>query len=236
MIKGNQALLSRLHVILDAIVIAFSYLLSWFILFGFKRNLGTLPFNIYVIALVAILPVYMLLNSIFELYAPKRVLSRRTELTNIFKANTIGFMIFTLVLFLGSKNIYFYHFSRRLTVLFYVLSIVLMTIERNSVRMILRSMRSRGYNLKHVLLVGYSRAAEAFIDRIRYNPEWGYNITGILDDKKEIGYEYKGIKVIGKIYDLSDFLKMNMLDEIAITLSLSYYDHLEGIVRECEKS
>ena len=236
MIKGNQALLSRLHVVLDAIVIAFSYLLSWFILFGFKRNLGTLPFNIYVIALVAILPVYMLLNSIFELYAPKRVLSRRTELTNIFKANTIGFMIFTLVLFLGSKNIYFYHFSRRLTVLFYVLSIVLMTIERNSVRMILRSMRSRGYNLKHVLLVGYSRAAEAFIDRIRYNPEWGYNITGILDDKKEIGYEYKGIKVIGKIYDLSDFLKMNMLDEIAITLSLSYYDHLEGIVRECEKS
>ncbi|RKW31198.1 MAG: undecaprenyl-phosphate glucose phosphotransferase, partial [Lachnospiraceae bacterium] len=165
MIKGNQALLSRLHVVLDAIVIAFSYLLSWFILFGFKHNdFRALPFSVYITALAAILLVYMLLNSIFELYAPKRILSRRTEFTNIFKANTIGFMIFTLVLFLGSKNIYFYHFSRRLTVLFYVLSIVFMTIERNAVRMTLRSMSAKGYNLKHILLVGYSRAAEAFID------------------------------------------------------------------------
>jgi len=171
------------------------------------NDFRALPFSVYITALAAILPVYMLLNSIFELYAPKRILSRRTEFTNIFKANTIGFMIFTLVLFLGSKNIYFYHFSRRLTVLFYVLSIVFMTIERNAVRMTLRSMSAKGYNLKHILLVGYSRAAE-----------------------------YKGIMVIGKIYDLSDFLKMNMLDEIAITLSLNYYDHLEGIVRECEKS
>ena len=38
------------------------------------------------------------------------------------------------------------------------------------------------YNQKHMLLVGYSRAAEQYIDRIKANPEWGYNIRGILDD------------------------------------------------------
>lgn len=236
MIKGNQRQLNRLHIVLDAIVIAFSYLLAWFILFGTNLNTGVLPAEVYFSALVPIIPLYLLLNSIFGLYAPKRVLRRRTEFGNIFKANSIGFMIFTLILFLGSKNPYFYNFSRRLTILFYIFSIIFVTVERNAIRGFLRSMRAKGYNLKHILLVGYSRAAEAYIDRVYSNPEWGYKIRGILDDKKERGLEYKGVRVIGRSSDLIKILEMNLLDEIAITLSLNDYDHLEEIVKECEKS
>ena len=70
---------------------------------------------------------------------------------------------------------------------------------RNILRIALRSMRSKGYNQKHLLLVGYSRAAEGFIDRVNVNPEWGYKIRGILDDHEEWGKEYKGVRVIGKL-------------------------------------
>ena len=70
-----------------------------------------------------------------------------------------------------------------------------MTIERNGIRIVLRSMRSKGYNQKHILLVGYSSAAEGFIDRVNKNPEWGYTIRGIIDDTKKRGSEYKGVKV-----------------------------------------
>ena len=52
-------------------------------------------------------------------------------------------------------------------------------------------MRSRDYNLKHIMLVGYSRAAEAYVDRILANPQWGYFIHGILDDKMAVGTRYK---------------------------------------------
>jgi len=41
-------------------------------------------------------------------------------------------------------------------------------------------------NIKHVLIVGYSRAAEGYIDRIKANPQWGYYVYGILDDSMEI--------------------------------------------------
>ena len=98
---------------------------------------------------------------------------------------------------------------------------------RNILRIALRSMRSKGYNQKHLLLVGYSRAAEGFIDRVNVNPEWGYKIRGILDDHEEWGKEYKGVRVIGKIDDLDTILALNTLDEIAITLSIQEYGKLE---------
>ena len=97
-------------------------------------------------------------------------------------------------------------------------------------------MRSRGYNQKHVLLVGYSRAAEGYIDRVAGNPEWGYRIAGILDDKQPLGTEYRGIRVIGKTDEIQSVLDMNLMDEIAVTLSLNDYQNLEKIVSACEKS
>ena len=97
-------------------------------------------------------------------------------------------------------------------------------------------MRAKGYNQKHIILVGYSRAAEGYIDRVLANPEWGYRVRGILDDHKPWGYDYRGIKVIGTMKDLKPILDMNRLDEIAITLSLKEYGGLEQIVAVCEKS
>ena len=91
-------------------------------------------------------------------------------------------------------------------------------------------------NQKQVLLVGYSRAAEEYVDRILQNPQWGYVIRGILDDNVPAGTTYKGVKVIGRIANLMIILPSSRLDEIAITLGLSEYYRLEEIVALCEKS
>ena len=191
MIKDNQTSLNRFHVVLDALVTAVSYLLAWYLVIGNgrARMLGrnTLEPEFYFAALILIVPFYLILYSFFNLYTPKRVLGRRNEFGKILKANTIGVLVFGLVLYLGSKEPHLYNFSRRLVVYFYVINILLITAERNTIRIVLRSARSRGYNLKHILLVGYSSAAEGFVDRVKQNPEWGYQIRGILDDRKERG-------------------------------------------------
>lgn len=101
---------------------------------------------------------------------------------------------------------------------------------------VLRDMRKKGLNQKQIILVGYSRAAEEYIDRIEANPQWGYIVRGILDDNVPAGTVYKGIKVIGRIANLTVILPANRLDEIAITLGLSEYYRLEEIVAMCEKS
>ena len=160
MIKDSQRILNRFYLVLDALMIVAAYLAGLFVLFGFSTGTGTLPLSVYLRALLGILPVYLLLYAIFGLYAPKRTKGGRAELADILKANTLGFLIFTLVLYLGSKNPFIYHFSRRLTIVFYVFSVIFTTFERNCIRLTLRRLRKKGYNRRQVLLVGFSDAAK----------------------------------------------------------------------------
>ena len=240
MIKNNQQHFNRLHVVFDAIVVVLSYAFAWWLKFAsgiVDREIGVLSFEFYMKALILIVPLYLFLYYAFNLYAPKRVQGRRLELSNIIMANTIGILIvfagFFLVLSYSedAKN-----FSRSMFVYFYVLNIVFEEIERLFIRAFLRSIRRRGYNQKHILLVGYSKAAEQYIDRIKQNPQWGYDVQGILDDNIARGTIYKGVKVIGSIGNLEYILPQNKLDEIAITLGLEEYYKLSKIVAECEKS
>lgn len=240
MIKNNQQKLNKLHVVLDALVIALSYTIAWAMLVVGNQLMSphkqVLPPWFYFSMLVVIIPVYLALYAIFRLYTPKRVQHRRYEFANICKANALGFLIITMALFLLNKNPYFREFSRRMVLYFFAVNIIAETFERNLIRTVLRSMRSKGYNQKHILLIGYSRAAEGFIDRVMSNPEWGYQVRGILDDQMEWGHEYRGVRVIGATKDLVDILSLNTLDEIAITLSISEYSKLEKLVAACEKS
>lgn len=146
-------------------------------------------------------------------------------------------MLFTFILFGGRRLIvHLGYFSTRMILAFFVINIILLEAERMAIRLFLRSLRTNGYNQKHILLIGYSRAAEGFIDRVRLNPEWGYHIQGILDDHKAAGYSYKNVRILGTTDQLEAFLDANTLDEIAITLSIKEYANLEQIVAACEKS
>ena len=183
-------------------------------------------------ALVFIVPGYLILYYIFKLYTPKRVQGRRLEAWHVIQANVIGMLVFILALYLRHQT----NFSRMMIFVFFCVNVTLEIFMRNIIRIILRKRRSKGMNQKHVLLIGYSRAAEQYIDRVKTNPEWGYNIRGILADNVERGHEYKGVKVLGRIDNLMIVLPENKLDEIVITLGLAEYHKLERIVNMCEKS
>ena len=240
MIKDNQQHFNRLHVIIDAFVIVISYILAWWLKFSsgiLDSPGGALSFGFYMKALVVIVPLYLILYYAFNLYTPKRVQGRRLEFSNVVMANIVGFLlIFTVLYNLQSYVDQFRNFSREMFFYFFAINTVLEESFRLLIRQFLRTIRKNGYNLKHVLLVGYSRAAEQYIDRIQQNPQWGYNVRGILDDNIARGTTYKGVKVIGSVGNLLYILPENKLDEIAITLGLEEYYKLEKIVSECEKS
>ena len=240
MIKDNQKRLNRMHVLLDILVTVVAYALAWFIVISGKvlpLDEGVLKPQVYFMALIFIVPIYLILYASFHLYVPKRIQGRRSELANICKANVIGLMLFTFVLF-GLRRFvsHLSYFSTKMILAFFAANIILLEAERISIRIFLRSLRTNGYNQKHVLLIGYSRAAEGFIDRVSVNPEWGYHVQGILDDHRPAGFAYKKIQVLGPTNHLEDFLASNTLDEIAITLSIKEYSNLEQIVAACEKS
>lgn len=234
MIKDNQKYFNRLHVLLDAAIVAGSYLLAWYIKFksGLVQSEAGLSETTYFTLLLLVVPLYAVLYGMCNLYSSKRISGRMHEFYNIIKANTIGLVIFGAVLF-SVKQL---HFSRFMIFGFYILNITFNTLARNLIRYVLHFFRSRGYNVKYILLVGYSRAAEQYIDRIGANPQWGYVVRGILDDRIPRGTVYRGVKVLGTINNLFIILPQSKLDEIAITLALEDYGRLEEIVSLCEKS
>lgn len=233
MIKDNQKLLNKIHLLLDAVVIVVAYVLAWIVKFEFGRvSGGVLPREDYFAALILLVPGYIFLYSAFQLYTPKRTTRTKVEIYTVFKANTVGIFCYFAALYVMHQADY----SRSMIAIFYVLNIVLASGYRIVLRDLLRHFRKKGYNLKHVLLVGYSRAAEQYIERIKQNPAWGYHITGVLDDHVGTDVSFQGIRVIGEVDELYKLLPENNLDEIAITLSLNDYDRLEEIVSFCEKS
>lgn len=234
MIKDNQRYLNRIHVVLDAVVTVISYIMAWWLrIVVFQRpGEGTLAPETYFIALLGIVPLYMALYSALNLYKSKRYSSALREFFDLIRANLIGLIVFFVALYIINEP----NFSRSVIFIFFVINVLLTVLVRNAIRVFLRQIRKKGYNIKYIVLVGYSRAAEEYIDRIHANPQWGYVVRGILDDHIPAGTLYKGIKVVGRIDNLYYVLPENKLDEIAITLSLEDYDRLEEIVGLCEKS
>ncbi len=237
MIRDNQKYFNAAHVVIDGLLVAVSYILAWWLKFrspfaNVDPSVGVLPARVYFSALYVLVPGYLILYSFFHLYTPKRGTRLRNEVFGVLQANLVGLVCFIVYLFaVGQKD-----FSRWLTVYFFMINTVLTSEARIMLRRILRLMRRRGYNLKHVLLVGYSRSAEGYILRINSNPQWGYVINGILDDYVPLETSYHGVRVIGRIEQLEELLQKNTYDEITITLPLEHYERLEKLVEICEKS
>ena len=237
MIKDNQRHFNRLHVVVDAVVIIAAYMLAWYVQFQLLNNISGIVFRYYMMLLPFLVAGYLILYAAFGLYTTKSVRRKRVEVGKIVQANTVGIVLFMTAMFLFRHNTEFTtNYSRMMLVWFYLFNITLETVVRYTIRMVLRQIRKKGFNRKHIILVGYSSAAEEYINRIKGNPEWGYEIMGILDDNVEPGTKYRGVEVSGRTEDISMVLEKLQPDEIAITLGLSEYSKLENIVAVCEKS
>ena len=116
MIKDNERFFYRLHVVIDAFVIAFSYLFACFLQLGFfiEKDIGRLTTEEYLLPLFFVVPGLLLLYYAFNLYTSKRVQGRRLEIGNIVKANSLMLLIFLSVLMLRHMD----DFSRQLVFLF----------------------------------------------------------------------------------------------------------------------
>ena len=233
MIKDNQKTFNQLHILADGFFVLLSYFMAYMLRFEWLNmsKWGDYTIESYARFLLIVLPVYLVIYWFCGLYAPKRGKELFRELWYLVKANIISGAAFIVLLFLFKRDI-----SRGFLAIFFSTNVILEGIFRIMVRKLLEYFRRKGKNLKHILIVGYSRAAEAYVDRILANPQWGYFVHGILDDKMAVGTRYKKVSVIGTMEELSARLSEREYDEIAITLAIEEYEKLEKLVAVCEYS
>lgn len=235
-------MLNLFRILIDAIIIVCSFYAAYDLRFNdnsflIVHEIIDEPVGIYgsrmdyLQILFCLIPCYLLSYYMFHLYDPKRVHSRKSEIFNLFKANIVGILYCVAFLFFYRNQDY----ARLFIIIFVTSNFILGSIVRFTITTLLRKIRKKGLNQKHVLLVGFSRTAEGYIDRLLAHPEWGFAIHGILDNFRPLGHSYRDIHVIGKIDQLEQMLTENDYDEVVITLGLDHYDKLERIVAITEK-
>ena len=111
MIKENQKLLNILHFVIDILIIVFSFYFAFFLRFNEEHSIlirlgiitrpygGYLSLSRYIPMLGYMIPFYIIAYYLFNLYNPKRTLGRKMELWALIKANAIGILYCTTILY-----------------------------------------------------------------------------------------------------------------------------------------
>jgi len=69
-----------------------------------------------------------------------------------------------------------------ISTLFGILSFAALVSAHLAGRVMMQAFRTRGHNLRHILIVGTNRRADGFARDLALHPEWGYRLQGFVDD------------------------------------------------------
>jgi exopolysaccharide biosynthesis polyprenyl glycosylphosphotransferase len=169
----------------------------------------------------------------FQLYTVKRLAMFSDELLDVLKALGISVALALIPPIFTQSFWDVGSFFARL----YVTQVLSLLSLRFVVRTVLKYVRSRGHNHRHVLIVGRNDRAVRLVQRIEQFPEMGLRILGFIDapnDELHHSCNYP-FKVLGTLDDCERIVRENIVDEIFITLPIkSFYSEIEQLIGICE--
>ncbi|MGH7411604.1 MAG: sugar transferase, partial [Candidatus Methylomirabilis sp.] len=235
MLKRHSQFFESLMLLSDLFAIAASWIASYYLRFYsgpvpvYRGVPGIRP---YLLLLVLIVVVWGVAFKAFGLYRPQRVSSRLAEVRDIANACTLAVLILVAVTFFLKT----FEFSRLVILYFWAFSILSVSVVRGSFRETLRVLRRRGYNLRHILIVGEGTLARKVVERIAANPELGFRIVGLLaGDPRIVGEKGEGLDILGTYEEAGEIVREMSIDRVFIAIPLEAYGRMEGILRSLEE-
>lgn len=236
MLKKHGQLFLTTIIFFDSVVISFSWLVAYYL--HFQSSFGPAPryaipeIEVYLIGLIPVWIVFMFNIWLCGLYKPLRGKPISTEFYNIIKVTVLS-------IFILAASAFFYReesFSRIQAAYFWVLVTFLIIVSHMLVRVILMEARKRGFNLRHLLIIGSGDLGQMVAEKISLHPEFGMNIVGFLTEHPEkIGSEVSGSKVLGLYQDVSKIIKKYNIDQLYIALPLHAHDRMGKILENLEE-
>lgn len=187
-----------------------------------------------VLTFAVLLPTWHVIFLLFGLYESKRLSTRSSEMIDTAKATTLV----AISLLFASSLFHIRMVSFSFVVLFWCIGTISIAFGRLAVRRWLGSMRRNGRNLHHILILGTNERAITFASRIEAQSELGYRLLGFVDEEWEgiAGFLGSGYELTCDFAGLSDFLRRNIVDEVAIYLPLrSFYAVACQVAATCEQ-
>lgn len=207
MLRENHRSFEMLQRIFDAALAAVCWLIAFYLRFrlmeGGQAGLEALFLKLTFVVMALTAWAF----SGQGLYRSQRFSSRFKEILAVFKANNIAVMglIIALYFFAGDRV------SRATIIMYYGLSTVLFITTRIIIRNTLRSIRARGINLRHILLVGNGPQLVSYVKTVRSFKDSGIRFLGWIDSEG-----------VAREHEISDIKETKDLMERPDSIVLSY--------------
>jgi putative colanic acid biosysnthesis UDP-glucose lipid carrier transferase len=184
----------------------------------------------YWVAIIVVALTSLLIFPVVGLYRPQRGASIVEDVRALVSGWLVLLSLGVFVVFVTkSGDLY----SRVWVALWVASGFVLQTAVRVALRLALRSLRRRGYNLRHICIVGAGELGREVALRLRRAPWSGLQLRGFYDDTPELaGTSVDGIPVLGSIDRLRSDLDRGELDQVWIALPLRAEERIRNLVTE----
>jgi exopolysaccharide biosynthesis polyprenyl glycosylphosphotransferase len=122
--------------------------------------------------------------------------------------------------------------------LFALLTLVCISVTRAGRRVVTRTLRLHGYNLRHILIVGTNQRAAHFATELLKQPERGFILQGFVDELWwcDEAREVHGAKLLGSFDNFPELLRTLAVDEVVVSLPIAtFYQQVASIVFLCQE-
>lgn len=181
----------------------------------------------------ALLLIWYMVFELQGLYRSHRLSTFTHELKEIGRAVSFAAIALFLVAQVGRWK------TINLRTTLYIAAIVFVLIGgmRLLLRIHLRGLRLRGYNLKKLLLIGNGPRAEWLAKHVAERTDLGYRLVGYVDEQRKIKHPGQfDVRWLGSIDDLPAIISNEVIDEVFITLPVkSQYSRIETAITVLEE-
>lgn len=180
----------------------------------------------YVIAWLLIVLAWGAVFELLDLYRPRRLSTYRREIFDLIKGCSLALLIFLGIIFLLREIV----LSRIVVVLFWFAALMFLNLSRIVVREGLRSLRRRGYNLRHLAIVGTPEQAGRLLHKLHQYRHLGQRIVClVLVGEGALGDGARGVRIARSPEELLSLVRSGSLDGIYVTLPIEQSSRLAEI-------
>lgn len=250
MLRENDYILSRLNMCLDFIVCVLAvlglhvlrnYVITPYVfpqMFRFHSQLADYWW------LIVLLPLFTVISlRYYGYYESQRVRAFLASAGTIILASIVASLAAAVVSFIftprGAATGYFAqifsgeYVSRGILLLYPPVVAAMLLAKNTALRTVLLNLRNKGYNTRHVLLVGEPDAARKFTTYLGQHPYWGFKVAGLITESGT-GADPAELPVLGAYNDLVGYLEKHVVDDVIFVPGANGLDSISPLLRECD--
>lgn len=233
MVKQHSQIMQICLGVCDLITIGAAWWAAWAVRFNWMPvHLDPTPIRLVVLNQFLALTIGLLVLVGFGLYRPRRDKSFLVELGQLLKAAFLIWLILFAVIAVTNEALY----SRGMTVLYLPCLMAGLVLERGLFRIFLRYIRSRGWNLRHALIVGTGRLGQNTLSKLSTNSWTGIRVRGFVELEASGRQNVCGLPILGRGEDLVPIVQHEGIDCVFVALSARDGERLHEIIALLEET